>query len=150
MWSYADRRRECITFTLCIVQFYYVNSLLLLLLSWTWPCVSACACVCTLVFVCTWLQAGLLYMHLHFILSFWICHKSTCRIRRFCAAAHASMCACEFVCLSVIGDSTQGHLEQLWETKDVNNALKYWWLPLETCMPYAKLLHCTWLTTPIQ
>lgn len=47
MRSYADIRRECITFTLCIVQFYYVNSLLLLLLSWTWACVSVCVCVCS-------------------------------------------------------------------------------------------------------
>lgn len=91
-WSYADIRGESITSTLRIVQLYYVNSLLS---CYTLGRQHVCVCVCPHVFVCTWLQAGLLYAHLHFILSFWICHKSTCRISCVCAALHASMCACE-------------------------------------------------------
>lgn len=64
-----------------------------------------------------------------------------------CGCVHMCICAC--VCNF---SSTQGHLERLWDTKDINNAWKYWWFPLETCMPYAKLLYLLnhsygWLTT---
>lgn len=69
------------------------------------------------------------------------------------AALPASTCTPEFACSSVIVASRQGHSERLGEMKDINNASKYWWLPLEKCMPYAKLMHMikhssSWLTPP--
>lgn len=110
-------------------------------------------CVCAHVRLCAHdcRQGG--KIRIRFILSFWICHKSTCRIIPVLAAP-ASMCACEFVCLSVIVASRQGHLEWVREMKDINNASKYRWLPLETCMPYAELMHMikhsySWLTAPL-
>lgn len=109
-----------------------------LLLSWTSACVHACVRGCRL---------GCLYTHLHFILSFCICHKSTCRILYF--RAPASTCASEFACSSVIVVSRQGHSERLRRMKDVNNASKYWWLPLETCTPYAKWMHMINCSSPL-
>ena len=90
-----------------------------------------------------------IYSHLHFILSFWICHKCTCRwvVPAPPPPQHVLFGR------SVIAASTQGRLEWLRETKDINSGSTYWWLPLETCVPYATLPHLinhsySWLTTP--
>lgn len=72
-------------FTLCIVQLYYVNNLLLCALD-----VSMCMCL-----VCLYtqrVQAASLALYLNFSLSFWICRKSTCRIHCLSAAVRARMC----------------------------------------------------------
>lgn len=111
MGRYADIRGERITFTLCIVQLYYVNSLLLL---------------------CAGLQAWLYTRIIYFL---------SCRfglVINLPAEYVVSVLLCmpvQDLCVCVCGDgdggggviaaSTQGHLERLRETKDINNASKY-------------------------
>lgn len=148
IWSYADIRRECITSTLCIVQLHYANSLLLVLSRLD---ISTCVYLCVHVCLCAhgWRPGWHIYTHLHFILSFWICHKSTCRISCFCAA-------CKNVCLWIyVFECNCSEHTRTFETitgdEGHQQCLKYWWLPLKTCMPYAKLLHLmnhsySWLT----
>lgn len=130
---YADIRGECISL-LCIVQLYYVNDLLLLLFSWTSAC-FVCVCVYTQVRrLACYIRIYILSCHFAFVINL------PARILSF-AAAPVSTYACEFVRLSVIAASRQGHLEWSCEMKDINNASKYWWLPLEMCVPYATLIH---------
>lgn len=56
--------------------------------------------VCTHAFVRLWLQAARLYTHLHFILSFWVCHKFTCRMPSMLlwTREQACMWICAFEC----------------------------------------------------
>lgn len=150
-WSYADVRGECITCTPCVVQVYYVNSSQVLVVSvcvsvcvFVRACVCACACSCRLGW---YIRIYMFYCRSGFVINL---------PADYCvpAAVHVSTCTPVFACTSAVVGSRQGHSERLSEMKDINNAWKYWWLPLEECMPYAKLMHMInhssrWLTTPL-
>lgn len=145
MWSCADIREDCITFTLCIVQLHYVN---IALLSRTSARLCAhmhlCTCDCRLH---GYIRIYILSCHFGFAINL----PAECLL---CFYEPASRRACEFAHLSVIAPSRQGHLERLRQMKGINNASKYWWLPLGTCMPYAKPMlmikhSSSWLTAPL-